>query len=258
MKTEAIINIFALNQGTALKTTKVPKARFLELPNITAPKRKLLSDEIEEVTLLAVFNSDTTNVLSVRTEEVVYEEVYFLHIALKKDAHLGELNQLLQQNITNPAIIFYSLGDRLAMSVAPKRLSKNASGETVVDAYYLTDWLDTSQEEVARFLAAGAVTDGSFMNLEKLYLDFVSYVRHAELLVFTKTLTVDRRREWSQLNVLLQKYHELLRQIRQCTEEERSHTSFGDKLSFRSKLVAREKEKEAVMLDIQALIEAGP
>ncbi len=258
MGTEEIINIFALNQGTALKTTKVPKARFLELPNITAAKRKLLSDEIEEVTLLAVFNSDTTNVLSVRTEEVVYEEVYFLHIALKKDTHLGELNQLLQQNITNPTIIFYSLGDRLAMSVAPKRLSKNASGETVVDAYYLTDWLDPTQDEVTKFLATGAITNGSFMNLEKLYLDFASYVRHAELLPFTKVLIVDRRREWDQLDTLLQNYRDILRKIRLCMEEERTHAAFGDKLSFRSKLVALEKEKEALILDVQALIEAGP
>jgi len=255
MEREALISALALNQGTALKNAKVPKARFLELPNITASKRKLFSDEVEEVTLLAVFNSDTTNIPSIRTEDVVYEEVYFFHIELKKDTHLSELNQLLQQSITNPTVIFYTFGDKLALSVAPKRLSKTSSEETVVDAHHLTDWLDPSREEVTRFLSAGRVTDGSFLNLERLYLDFVSYVRHAELLMFTGTFAIDRRRDWSQLEVLLRKHNDLLRQIRYCAEEERTHTAFGDKLSFRSKLVALETEKKAVTSHIQALIE---
>ena len=133
MDADYLIDTFALAQGTAKNKTRVPKARFLELPDVTAPKRKLLSDEVADVTLLAVFNEDTTNIQPMKTTEVIYEEVYFFQVALKKDTHLSELNQLLQSHITNPAIIFYTMGETVAISAAPKRLHKQEAGKTVAD-----------------------------------------------------------------------------------------------------------------------------
>jgi len=56
MDSEALVDTFALRQGTALSMTRVPKLRFLELPNITAQKRGMLSDDMATVTLLAIFN----------------------------------------------------------------------------------------------------------------------------------------------------------------------------------------------------------
>lgn len=257
MEQSELIRTFALNQGTALKATRVPRARFLELPNILAPKRKLLTDEVEEVTLLAIFNTDTTHIQSYVDDEMVYEEVYFFHITLKKDTHLSELNQLLQQSITNPAVIFYTLEAKLAISTATKRLNKNALEQTMITESHLTQWLDESNPLTKQYLEAGAVTEASFMTLLRFYLDFVSYVRHAELLPFMNTLKLNRHRDWVSLENELKDYRKLQINLRVLREEERTHTSFGDKLSFRSKQVAQERQKNEATLNIQRLLETA-
>ena len=250
-----LIETFALAQGTAKSKTRVPKARFLELPEVTAPKRKLLSDEVAEIILLAIFNEDTTHIPSHKTSEVVYEEVYFFQVALKKDTHLAELNQLLQMHITNPAIIFYTMGESVAISAAPKRLHKQGAGKTVVDSIYLTSWLSVTNIMHDEYLQAGAVTNCSFTHLERLYQNFTSFVRHAELLQFMTNVEVDRQRNWAIIDEELSKFRKIMGELRRLSEEERTHTAFGDKLSLRSRQVALEKEKSTIISNVQHLLE---
>ncbi len=255
MEQNDLIRTFALNQGTALKATRVPKARFLELPSITAPRRKLLTDDVEDVTLIAIFNNDTTHIPEQVTDDVTYSEVYFFHVSLKKATHLGELYQLLHQTITNPAVIIYTLEGKVAVSVAPKRHNKSVAGQTVVESHFLTSWLDPKEPTHQEFLDAGAVNNCSFLNLESFYLDFTAYVRHAELLTFSPNITINRRRDWCELETLLQQYRLISSQIKQLAEEERTHTAFGDKLSFRSKQVTLEKQRNTLVANIQEKLE---
>lgn len=255
MDAQGLIDTFALAHGTAVNKTRVPKARFLELPNVNAQKRKLLSDEVDSVTLLAVFNEDTTNIPPLKTAEVVYEEVYFFQVALKKDTHLAELNQLLQTHITNPAVIFYTLDNLVTISVSPKRLHKQEVGKTVSDAVFLTPWLDITNVREYDFLVEGKVTNCSFTHLERFYQDFTNYVRHAEMLRLSETLTVDRRRDWSVLEPLLKQLRATNSEMRRLSEEERKQAGFGDKLSLRSKQVKLEKERLQTTENIKKILE---
>ena len=255
MDADTIISTFGLNQGTAVSKTRVPKARFLELPDVLAPNRKLLTDEVGGVTLLAVFNEDTTGIQATKTKEVVYEEVYFFHVTLKKDNHIAELNQLLQSHITNPAIIFYTLDEAIAISTAPKRLSKQVAGKTVAEDVYLTPWLHITHITDDEYLQEGEITKGSFTHLERLYQDFTNYVRHAELLPLVASLTVDRRRDWSKLEPSLGRFRELTSELRRLSEEERKQAGFGDKLAFRSKQVKLDKERTQILAIIRTTLE---
>ena len=255
MDADSLITTFALDQGTAISKTKVPKARFLELPGVLAPKRKLLTDEVASVTLLSVFNEDTAGIQPTKTTEVLYEEVYFFQVALKKNTHLAELNALLQSNITNPAIIFYTLDESVAISAAPKRLSKQEASKTVADHVYLTPWLHITSLTDDEYLQAGCVTSFSFTHLERLYLDFTNYVRHAELLSLVPTVTIDSRRDWDTLEPQLKKYRALTTEHNRLAEEENKQASFGDKLARRSKQVKIASEHNAVLAIITNLLE---
>ena len=143
----------------------------------------------------------------------------------------------------------------MAVSIAPKRHHKTIAGQTVAETYYLTNWLDPKDISQNQFLEAGAVTNCSFMNLERFYLDFTAYVRHAELLAFSHNIAINRRRNWSELEESLQQYRLLRAQIRHLAEEERTHTTFGAKLAFRSQQVALEKQKAIITLNIQEKLE---
>lgn len=255
MDTQGLIDTFGLAQGTAVSKTRVPKARFLELPDVTAPKRKLLADEVGNVTLLAVFNEDTTHIPPLKTNEVVYEEVYFFQVALKKDNHLTELNQLLQSHITNPAVIFYTLDNSVAISIAPKRLNKQDVGKTVADAVYLSPWLDITNLRDDEYLEAGHVTKCSFTHLERFYQDFTNFVRHAEMLPLAEKVTVDYRRDWSVLEPLLKQLRTINTEIRRLSDEERKQAGFGDKLSLRSKQVKLEKQRVETTDNIKNILE---
>lgn len=255
MDADTLITTFALDQGTAISQTKVPKARFLELPGILAPKRKLLTDEVASVTLLAVFNEDTTAIQATKTDDVLYAEVYFFHVALKKDTHVAELNQLLQSNITNPAIIFYTLDETVAISAAPKRLSKQVVGRTVADHVYLTPWLHITHLGDDAYLQSGAVTQFSFTHLERLYLDFTNYVRHAELLAIVPQVAIDSRRDWDVLEPPLSRFRALNSELKRLAEEERKQAGFGDKLAFRSTQVKLNRERTAVLAIISSTLE---
>lgn len=255
MTSAEIIATFALAQGTAVQNVRVPKARFFELDAATASKRRLIADEVAEITLLSVFNTDTTNILSVRTDDVAYEEIYFFHVALHKDNHLAELHQFLQQHITNPAVIFFTLDSAVAIGVAPKRLNKAIADSTVIENMYLTDWLNLAGSNTAQYLSGGAVTNCSFINLERCYLDMVAYVKHAALLRFTDRLTIDRRRDWSTLDQYLSEYRQKTSEYNRLKEEEKSHTAFGDKLSLRSKQVAVERKLSEITDSVKNILE---
>jgi len=255
MDAQGLIDTFALALGTAIQKTKVPKTRFLELPSVNAQKRKLLSDEVDNVTLLAIFNEDTTHIPPLKNTEVIYEEIYFFHVALKKDTHLAELNQLLQSHITNPAVIFFTLDNSVAVSVAPKRLHKQEAGKTVSDVTFLTPWLDITNVRDYDFLEEGKVTSCSFTHLERFYQDFTNYVRHAEMLRLVETLIIDRRRDWSVLEPLLKQLRTINGEIRRLSEEERKQAGFGDKLSLRSKQVKLEKDRTQTTENIKNILE---
>lgn len=255
MDAQGLIDTFALAIGTAIHKTKVPKTRFLELPSVNAQKRKLLSDEVDTVTLLAVFNEDTTHIPPLKNTEVVYEEIYFFQVALKKDTHLAELTQLLQSHITNPAVIFFTLDNAVAISVAPKRLHKQEAGKTVSDSVFLSPWLDITNVRDYDFLAEGKVANCSFTHLERFYQDFTNYVRHAEMLRLVETLAIDRRRDWSVLEPLLKQLRAINSEMRRLSEEERKQAGFGDKLSLRSKQVKLEKERSQTTENIKNILE---
>lgn len=255
MDAQGIIDTFALALGTAIQKTRVPKTRFLELPSVNAQKRKLLSDEVDNVTLLAVFNEDTTHIPPLKNKEVVYEEIYFFHVALKKDTHFAELNQLLQSHITNPAVIFFTFDSAVAISVAPKRLHKQEAGKTVSDSVFITPWLDITNVRDYDFLEDGKVTSCSFTHLERFYQDFTNYVRHAEMLRLAETLTIDRRRDWSVLEPLLKQLRATNNEICRLSEEERKQAGFGDKLSLRSKQVKLEKDRSQTTENIKNILE---
>lgn len=255
MDAQGLIETFALALGTSIQKTKVTKTTFLKLSDINAQKRKLLIDEVDTVTLLAVFNEDTTHIPPHKNSEVVYEEIYFFHVALKKNTHLAELNQLLQSHITNPAVLFFTLDTSVAISVAPKRLHKQEAGKTVGDVVYLTPWLDITNVRDYDFLAEGKVANCSFTHLERFYQDFTNYVRHAEMLRLVETLTIDRRRDWSVLEPLLKQLRAINSEMRRLSEEECKQAGFGDKLSLRSKQVKLEKDRTQTTENIKNILE---
>jgi hypothetical protein len=258
MTSGEIISTFALNQGTAFQNVKVPKIRFFELDATTASKRRLIADEVNEITLLAIYNADTTNIPSVRNDEVVYEEIYFFHIVLNKDTHLAELHQFLQQQIKNPAIFIFTLGEDIALGAALKRLNKSVADTTVVDTHILSPWLRTTDSKVCAYLKEGQITKGSFLNLERTYLDMVSYIKHAALLPFGNAVVIDRRRDWTQIDQYLSDYRAKTSEYNRLRDEEKSHTAFGEKLSLRSKQVTIEKKLTEITDILTKLLENRP
>jgi hypothetical protein len=148
-------------------------------------------------------------------------------------------------------------GSRIAISAAPKRISKNESSCTVIEQRYFTEWLDPENPSHARFLEAGAVTKCSFLSLERLYRDFAAYVHDAALLPFATDLVVDRRRQWQELDLLIDRHRALSTRLRAHQDEERSHTSFGQKLAFRSKQVETQAEMDDIAARIKAILGAS-
>jgi len=251
------IGLLGLRRDKILQDTKVPKTLFYELDDFNAPKKKIFTNEVAEILLLAILNEDTINIAPFKSEEVNYSEIYVVYVELKKEKNIALIVEAIQKNIHNPVIVILGFENKLRFFTATKRLNKAEKGKQVTEDTQTTGWLspqgDLPQEK--KYLEGLNITNFSFHNLFAFYQEFSNYIYQLALIPFVSDFLFLKKLAIQDIKPAIEAFRVKEAEVRRLTEEEVKIINFGDRIAIHRKLLDAQKEKEEAGVTIGKLLE---
>lgn len=122
---------------------KLFKKQFIENFSLSVADKKILTNDIESITLEYLLNKNTINIAPYIDAEQDYSEIAFIKVEILNPNKLGQIVNIVQ-NIPYPLIIFLACGTKLCININPKRINKADSSKLVVEESFLTEWIDLS------------------------------------------------------------------------------------------------------------------
>lgn len=111
---------------------RVPKKLLLENGAPTARDKRSINDGIEALHWIAALKPTTIGVPAYRDNVRDYLEIAVLHLALRAEAKVPRLTELVHRAIPYPVLLIGEQGVGVAISAAHKRWSENEADKTVL------------------------------------------------------------------------------------------------------------------------------
>ena len=242
---EQVIQLMGLRRDKILQDKKIAKTKFYELDDFDNGKKKIFTDEIVDITLLAILNEETINIASYKDDEVNYSEVYVVYVELKKNLNMGKIVESIQKNIVYPVIVVFGWRDRICLATARKRLSLNEKGKQVVESEQMTDWLSVSDQAqaVRDYLKGLDIANFSFLNLYEFYREYSLYVYQSVLMQFESGFHFRKQLVIDQIKPEIERCVAKSAEVKRLQEEEKMAINFGDRIAVHQKLIEAQKEE---------------
>ena len=126
--------IAALDLPAATRVDRrVPKTLLLEHGAPTTADKRHINEGIEQLQWVAALKPTTIGIAAHQDEAREYLEIAVLRVALRADAKLPRLIELLHRAVPYPVFAVTELGDRVNLSLAHKRRSQGEAGKTVLE-----------------------------------------------------------------------------------------------------------------------------
>jgi len=132
VNTAAVIAALELPPGARVDR-RVPKTLLVEHGAPTAADKRRINEGIEEVQWVATLKPTTIGVSVLRDDVREYLEIAVLSVALRADAKVGRLAELIHRAVPYPVFLLLTEGARLTLSLAHKRRSQGEAAATVLD-----------------------------------------------------------------------------------------------------------------------------
>lgn len=240
---EKIINLFGLDRDKILQNRKIPKTKFYELDSFNNTKKKIFTDEIKEITLLAILNEETINISAYKDQELNYSEFYFIHVDLKEKRNLGVITETICRNIQNPLVLIYSFGDMILIITAIKRLNKAESNKQVTEEEFTSPWISISTDNQTEraFLSACNISQFSFIDFSRFHTEIARLVYQSITLEILGEYNFNPRLDNNLLRPFIEQYNEEKRVLANLESELSKLVEFGDKVSVKQNIINSEK-----------------
>ena len=154
---------------------KLFKKQFIENFSLSAVEKKIISEDVENITLEYLLNKDNINIVAFNDEENDYSEIAFIRVELLSNKRVKKLSNIIQ-NIPYPLIVVFADENKICINISPKRINKNDSSKLVVQESYFTEWidLDNSSEIEQDFLESLEITNHLFTNFYVFYNSYLN------------------------------------------------------------------------------------
>jgi hypothetical protein len=253
-----IIQIFGLQRDSILQNKKIPKAKFYELDDFNAEKKRIFTNDIKDIYLLAILNEETINIAPLKNEAVNYSEVYFIYVELKSIKNIAKIVEVIQKNIQNPVILIFSFENSILVQFSSKRLSNTSQEKQVVEQAYFSQWIsieDPSEAEKT-WLNKLNISQFSFKNLyvfceeySKLIYQSITIAIFGTFYFYKKLYTID-------LQPKIDEYLENQRNTVRLKASEGDALEFSEKMALHEKVIRAEKEGQVIKEKIKIFLES--
>lgn len=153
----------------------MPKKQFLLQPDITLSESRLLRGTgVRSILNFANVSSAQGNVPTVENEKVSFQGIMFIQVTIEENTFqkMAEpVSQLIHKLIPHHCVVVVQSesGDKNALSLAKKRISKNSPDLRVVEkSYFVTDFKENDTE----FLKSLTFEKSEKLN-QKLYYEYL-------------------------------------------------------------------------------------
>lgn len=253
-----ILRIFGLQRDSIVQNKKIPKAKFYELSDFNAEKKKIFKNDIKEIYLLAILNEETINIAPFKNKELNYSEVYFLYVELKSAKNVEKIAEGIQKNIQNPAIIIFSFATSLLVQFSSKRLSGVSRDRQVIERAYCTQWISTESPNTAEkaFLDALDISRFSFKNLYAFCEEYSRMIYQSILMVIFGSFCFYKKLDTMELRPKIEEYLEIQKERVRLMASEADALEFSEKMTLYEKRVRAEKEEETIKERMRIFLES--
>lgn len=145
---------------------RIPKTQLFLQGELSKAERDLLTERVEQVRLMYVFNRQTYPMEVVVTAEEYYDTILIVFVELKKEVSLQRLSRIIQETLPSPAVIVFKLANKYLFSTALKRLNKNEKGKVVVEEYHYSNWINLDLLTKAQSSFLGEISYGRIPALD--------------------------------------------------------------------------------------------
>jgi hypothetical protein len=211
---------------------KLFKKQFIENFSLNVSEKKVISEDVDNITLEYILNKDKINIAPFGDEDNDYSEIAFIRVELLSNTRLKKLSNIIQY-IPYPLIVVYADENNICINISPKRINKNDSSKLVVEDNYFTEWidLDNSTEIEQEFLESLEIKNHPFTNFFEFYTSYLN-----KLIAFNASrysgslkLNVDTRG-------LLREIQEVESHIDDIISKIKKETDIRDKVNLNIKL----------------------
>ena len=225
---------------------KLFKKQFIENFSLNANEKKIISEDVENITLEYLLNKDNINITPFNDEDNDYSEIAFIRVELLSTKRLKKLSNIIQY-IPYPLIVVYADENNICINVSPKRINKNDSSKLVVEESYFTEWidLDDSTEIEQAFLESLEIKNHPFTNFFEFYNSYVN-----KLIAFNASHYSGSLEQSENTRELLAAIQEVESNINDITSKIKKETDIRDKVNLNIELKKLNERLESLKVTL--------
>lgn len=209
---------------------KIFKKAVYENAGLTKKQIEVVKNEISDIRWYYVLSPSTMNIPVLKNEDFDYEEIQVIGVNLKEDKKKDVVEGIVQKCIPYPVILLIEHENKLAVSVASKRINKGDAARSVVGEEYLTGWI--SSDAGNRFIESLKPENLSFKNLYEFYEDVIDRVKLFLVCEYKDDFTYENKKVTARLFLAYQKIKEFEESKRQLQRLIKKETDFAKKVEL--------------------------
>ncbi len=226
---------------------KLFKKQFIENFSLNATEKKIISEDVENITLEYLLNKDKINIALFSDEENDYSEIAFIRVELLSTKRLKKLSSIIQ-NIPYPLIVVYADENSICINISPKRINKNDSSKLVIEESFFTEWinLDNSTKIEQEFLESLEIKNHPFTNFFEFYNSYLN-----KLVAFNASQYSGSLEQGEDTRELLREIQEVESSINDIITKIKKETDIRDKVNLNIELKKMNEKLEHLKTRLQ-------
>ncbi len=211
---------------------RLTKKQFIENFSLNSSEKKILSSDVESITLEYFLSKHTINILPYCDDDRDYSEVAFVKVEINNPVKLKQISGIIQ-NIPHLLIVFFLYGQSVCVNITPKRINKADSTKLVTEDSYFTEWInleDVSAPE-REFLDTLAIGQHPFTDFYAFYNSYLD-----KIIAFNAAKYTGILRSTEATREILDEIGRLETRIGELRNKIRKEVNFSDKVTMNIEL----------------------
>lgn len=225
---DTVIQKFGFPITTQLDV-KVPKKTITDNTTLTSTDNQLIKDVLKSLVWRFAIKPETVNISEFDDGVHQYKEIAVLHVKVKSNSKTKQLCKLLHQQIPYPTLLFVEWEQKVAISLADKRVNQSDNTKLTIEHQYDTGWLgeENPQAFYRDFLGDLRFESCSMLSLYDFY---TSVIQKLNFLEAAKTTGFYSDKAEEDLTPLLAELNGLETQLKQIRNKIKKETQMNSKM----------------------------
>lgn len=237
-----IVKYLNLPSSTSIER-KLFKKQFLDNFSLTSNEKKILSDNVDSITLNNLLNKDSINISPFTNETHNYQEIAVISVEINNQSKAKEITNIIL-HIPYPVVLILVYKEQIQINISPKRINITDTAKLVVEEQYYTKWIDTNNltEVSSEFLNSLDTLKHPFSNFKDFFISLTQSV-----ISFNASEISGKFKSNQDSKFILDKINKINSEIQELKAQIKKETNFNNKVKLNIEL----KNKKDNLLDFK-------